>query len=421
MTTMAENKANGEARTTIDSLVDLLKSKGKLDLNSTALSLGVAPNIVETWAKVLESGGIVKISYEMGKMYIEILQMGKEELGAAERKLENEKSAAEAELESQKITLDRFSEAINNVNVNIEALEKQYKSALPDIENLLTQINRFEEASSSSTKKTEDMAKKAEDTYDAINKRFEELSKRLDTLGYTTFDRAIEDSNAKVAAALKSANEAREAIRLIESSNNEAFKAILKNIGIQAEELRKQALQKNEAIIGQLKDSSATLEAAIKSLQEHSNEVRAANSDLSDFKMHRNKALRDLNLEKSEFNDVYAKMHTFIMDNQNKISSAAKALSDKVNTLKSSFGDAAALYDKLTELKKEAGDLAKQVEGTKAEISDLSNQLKALDTLTKMPLVEKVKKVNDTIDKSKKMKRKVSGIKKDIDNLSKKL
>ncbi|MGC8652112.1 MAG: hypothetical protein ACP5UH_02585 [Candidatus Micrarchaeia archaeon] len=417
---MAENEEAGEAKTTIDTLVDLLRERGKVDLNSLSLSLGVDPKVVEDWAKVLDSAGVVKISYEMGRMFVELLQLGTEELSAAEKKLENEKGTVEEELSSQSITLDRFFEAIKNVNVNIGSLEKSYREALPDVEGLLSQIGRFEEVANTSTKRIDDAVKKAEDTYNAINKRFEELSKRLDMMSYTNFDRAIEEGNAKVAATLKEAGAAREALRAIEASNAEAFKAMLKSIDAQAAELKRQALQKNNDIIKQLRESSAELEALAKSMQDRSNEVKSVNSDLADFKMHRAGAIRTLNMEKSEFNDIYAKMHSLMVDSKGRIGSTAKELTEKVSALKSSFGDAAMLYDKLQELKGDVDVITKQIESAKAEISNLSSQLKALDTLH-LSLAEKAAKVKSVAASSKKSRGKVHSIKKDIDKLSKKI
>src|SRR5271156_5028815 len=64
-----------ETRTSIDTLLELLKVKGKSELNGIAIALDVDPRIVENWAKVLETGNLIKISYKVGKMYLEPLNM----------------------------------------------------------------------------------------------------------------------------------------------------------------------------------------------------------------------------------------------------------------------------------------------------------------------------------------------------------
>ena len=60
-------------------MVDLLKVKGKLEINSIASELGIGPITIENWSRILEKGGIVEITYEMGKMYVSILQMSVKE------------------------------------------------------------------------------------------------------------------------------------------------------------------------------------------------------------------------------------------------------------------------------------------------------------------------------------------------------
>ena len=71
--TQPSQTPSSEAKTSIDSLIELLSDKGKLDLNTVSITLGVSPTIMEEWAKVLESGKLIKVSYEVGKMYLELL------------------------------------------------------------------------------------------------------------------------------------------------------------------------------------------------------------------------------------------------------------------------------------------------------------------------------------------------------------
>jgi hypothetical protein len=54
---MGEGSAGEQATTTIDSMVELIKAKGKIDVYpSIAVALDISPAVVEDWARVLESG-----------------------------------------------------------------------------------------------------------------------------------------------------------------------------------------------------------------------------------------------------------------------------------------------------------------------------------------------------------------------------
>jgi hypothetical protein len=73
-----ENPEIASAKTTIDSLLDLLRTRGRTELNSVAAKLNIDPRIIENWAKVLENGNLIKISYEVGKMYLEPITLNHE-------------------------------------------------------------------------------------------------------------------------------------------------------------------------------------------------------------------------------------------------------------------------------------------------------------------------------------------------------
>jgi len=100
-----------DAKTTIDSLAELLREKGKMELGKIAQSLGVEQNVVENWAKVLEAGNMVKISNEVGKMYVEPLQVTKEQEAAVAATIDAQRAKLENELAMQRTTLDRCSKA----------------------------------------------------------------------------------------------------------------------------------------------------------------------------------------------------------------------------------------------------------------------------------------------------------------------
>ncbi|MCL5423484.1 MAG: hypothetical protein M1385_00165, partial [Candidatus Marsarchaeota archaeon] len=61
-------------------MVDLLKLKGRMELNSIASELGIGPLTVESWSRILEKGGIVEVTYEMGKMYVSPLSMSPKDM-----------------------------------------------------------------------------------------------------------------------------------------------------------------------------------------------------------------------------------------------------------------------------------------------------------------------------------------------------
>ena len=68
-----------EAKTTIDTLTELLRSKGKMEINKIADSLSIDTSIAENLVKVLEDANLVKVTYEVGKMYVEPMLVTREQ------------------------------------------------------------------------------------------------------------------------------------------------------------------------------------------------------------------------------------------------------------------------------------------------------------------------------------------------------
>ena len=62
-----------ETETDIDLLLEMLKKYGKSDLTNISIKLGVSPTIVESWVRILESGRLVRVTHELGKMYIRLI------------------------------------------------------------------------------------------------------------------------------------------------------------------------------------------------------------------------------------------------------------------------------------------------------------------------------------------------------------
>jgi chromosome segregation ATPase len=357
----------------------------------------------------------------MGKMFISYSQIGKGETEVVEKKLADQKSIIEEDLSSQVVSIGKLEDTIKNINVNISEIEELYQRSLPGIESILVQINKYNDIATSSIKRFDELTKKVESTYEDINRKADELSNKVDTLSTTAFDRTVEESKQKIISLTKEINEAHSAIHSIESSVDESFKVLFKNIDAQAEELKKQTFAKKHEIINQLKASDVELDAISKVIQEKGREVKSTVAELNNFKLHRESARRALNIEKAEFNDFYQKVHKALLDSKDVVDKNSAELISKINELKGSFGETAQVSDKIMEIKGEITNIQKQIEGTRKEIESLQLQLRALDAAKNEPISSKINKIKTINDKSKRTKSSISKIKSDVQDISKKL
>src|SRR5271170_5516673 len=120
----AQNPEIEETRTSIDTLLELLKVKGKSELNGVAVALDVDPRIVENWAKVLEAGNLIKISYKVGKMYLEPMNLKPEQQLDMKTKTDVTKFILEEDIAIERISLEKFSKNIEELNKSIGSMSR---------------------------------------------------------------------------------------------------------------------------------------------------------------------------------------------------------------------------------------------------------------------------------------------------------
>ena len=130
-----------ETKTTIDSLLDLIKKKGRIDLNRASAELNTSPNVIEGWAKVLEEGKLIKISYEVGRMFMELPEGRTASEQLMKQKAEVEMNNARNLLTTQTIKLGNLSDSLSKLKVQFSAVDELYRKALPDVHKRLAEIN----------------------------------------------------------------------------------------------------------------------------------------------------------------------------------------------------------------------------------------------------------------------------------------
>jgi len=99
---------------------------------------------------------------------------------------------------------------------------------------------------------------------------------------------------------------------------------------------------------------------------------------IREFRRHSESAKRTLNTARIEFSDKYQKLNENIYKNGKIVESNSAKLLDKIGTLKNAFGEVSTLDDTVRGLRRDVEDINKQVAETKAELSDISDGLRAL-------------------------------------------
>ena len=411
----------GEARTSIDALVELLRTKGKSELNSLSVALGADPKIVERWAKVLESGGMAKISYEVGRMYLEPITIGKEEVQGVKARLGARQNILEQSVTVQRGQLDQFAERITSLSMEVANIENVYRQRMPEVQQMLAEINRTYSAVEAEQKGIMDIKSNIEATYGDINKRINDLSAKIDMLSATGIDRNAAGSSEKINELVKAADTAAGEVDELRKAKDRFLDSLKKSIDSQVREFARQVDSTNKDIESRLRLSEQRIQGIAKSIRDQASSTRNLAGELSEFKRRSESAKRTLNSARVEFSDKYQKLSENIYRNSKVVEAGSKTLIDKISSLKTAFGDVAKLDDTISGLRRDVNDINAQFAASKAELQDISDGLKALNTATSLSLEQRANMLEQLAEKDKSSKAKVSKIGKKIEETGKRL
>ena len=403
--------AAAETKTTIDSLVELLKRRGKMDLNSISTALGVDTNIVENWAKVLEKGNIVKITYEVGKMFVTPSNMTAEQEANARATTEAKSAALTAENASQMLSLDKLAETLSSVKTSVVMAEKAESTEIPEVRKALAELNNIYSTVEQRNKGLEQMAKRAEEIYNQINKRAEELSGKVNTAGGDSAAKGIADARQAAADMTKEVASIDAEVSSIGKRANESIEQVRSNAVAQMKEIEKQIEQNRREVAAKMADYSRQMAATEKQLREQAKAIGSILAEVNDFAKERERQARKLRDIRVEFNNYYVKMSNEMRVSRDSTAAISKDLIEKVEKMKAAFGEATRIDDTITMAKSQIEELEKEIAAARQDVSDTAAQLRALDSMSNMTTEQKVNMISKIEGRAKNAASKLSKMK----------
>lgn len=179
--------------TGVDSLMKLVRDRGRIELRDAAVELGISQGVLEEWAKVLEKEGIIKIEYLFTKVYLTTQSMEKVELQKKAKDIGDMQVTMSREVETQVKRLERVGKELDDMReefVGISAvfenkmaaarqrvkelddIEKQYEEMCfrcnSSNEKFISDINTLKKGIEESEKKLEKLQKMDEELQDRI-------------------------------------------------------------------------------------------------------------------------------------------------------------------------------------------------------------------------------------------------------------
>ncbi|MDE1865406.1 MAG: hypothetical protein KGH94_02070 [Candidatus Micrarchaeota archaeon] len=396
----SEQGATPEAKTSIDSLLELLKEKGKLDLTTISISLGVSPSIIEEWARVLENGKLVRISYEVGKMYLEARGETGEQARATSVRAEAQKSVLQNEMKVEKITLDKYSKNLEDLSTTVAGMDAIYKQKLPAIQRIFAELDTMSAPMSKKTRELDSTMKSAEAYFAQLDKKVDDLYSKINTLEGANIERTLRQKEETLKLALARADTAKATLVDIEDTKQALYGKISSDIDIQVREFKAALKTSIEQIYNDLKADAAQAITVDKEIRTELAETSKVSGEAMRLKKEVESSKNLLLNARKSFKDQYVKT----IEEVNQISGSVMQKYDKaqldLNTLKASMGEVTSIHESIVKTKAELESVQKSISASREEVETIISAIRALDAEKNIDPGKKAKAVAELSKKS---------------------
>jgi len=410
-----ETDPNLEAKTSIDSLLELLKEKGKTDLNTVSITLGVSPTIIEEWAKVLENGKLIRISYEVGKMYLEPISESGEQGRTTSIKTDAQKAALMNEMEVENITLDKYSKNLEDLAATVAGMENVYRQKLPNIQKIFADLDSMSAPMAKKTKELEATKTSAESYFSQLDKKVDEIYVKVNALETSNVERAIRQKEEMLKTALSRADAARSTLIDLEDTKGVLYNKISWDIDQQVKEFKAGLRAQIDQIYGELKADAAEAVSIDKEIRTELAETSKIAGDAERLKKEAEASRVALLSSRNLFKDRYAKTVNEIEQSATTVGQKYANAQLQLAALKESMGDVSKLHDTIENTKIELDTIRKSIETSKQIVGGILGSLKSVDNLKAADPAVKAKAVTELSKQSFSAKLKGEQIKKSLD------
>lgn len=252
--------------TGVDSLIRLVKEKGKVELLVAAQLLGLPQTTVEDWAHILEEEGIIKIDYQLTKVFFIWVPPTAAEIAEKKDVFRRRKTQVEADIskiggiqEQGKAELKAYSEAV-------ERISEKFSSDFAKLEELSGQLEAAKGKKSKISKATLEKVDAFGSKLDGIEKSLKEMEAQLRGAGKSFGKKKIRKK------AKSSIEDSKEHIKELGMQLNELVNRV--------EELKK-ASPKGKVNVGNVKSEFERMRKEFREVREES---EALTSMVSEFK-----------------------------------------------------------------------------------------------------------------------------------------
>jgi len=410
------DKSVKETRTTIDSMLELLRSRGRMDINSITAMLNTAPTVVEGWAKVLESGGLAKITYDFGRMYVEPTNIGVSE-EAQKAQSTARRTVVEQSLETQNILINRINDAIRSIDQATIEAEKEFSKQQPGLRRSLDELNRLKTTIELYKTQMQAVAKSAEIDYSTITKKIETVSRGLEPFASNSFETTIQiitKRTNEIIAAIKNSETSFDAL---EKSKDSAIEEIKRNFSTQIKELESTVNSSINQINSSYAQYKAQLNGELKTMDTQATLAVYALKQLRELVNEEQRYAKRIDDHKRQLTEKYAKVESELRAANTLMARKSDELTATIDNLINKFGPLGEVSTSIELAKSRKLEVEKEIVSMMTELKGVSGVLSSIGSSKGMPEDQRAKLLTELGQKSTQIMSRIEALRKSLSGI----
>lgn len=370
-------------------MVDLLKVKGKLEINSIASELGIGPITIENWSRILEKGGIVEITYEMGKMYVSILQMSVKEKEDLKNKVQLGQKTVTTLVESKTEELHLLAQNLDDLKIIVQKANRLYTEKLPNIQAKLTEINNVYVHVEHDKNVVIEIKENIEKTFNASEKQITDL---VEKTKYLESDERIQKINTAIASLKDLSGKSKEYNDFITNLNKNREKAIAEmksDIDRKSKQLKEELDKQSKELVDQLHAHAEESKRYNESILEQTKISNDLSKRFSEFMKQKDLMVKNMNKAFADFKDKYARSYSSVTKNMDLLNAHSDQLKASIKEVKDSFGSASTIFDFISDIEASVKKTDENIAAMRTQIENIKKEFNTFRNDKTKTLTEK--------------------------------
>ncbi len=360
-------------KTTIDSMLEYINANGKSNVNTIATVLGTYSGIIEDWAKILESGGLVKITNELGQMFVAPVSASPAQHVAATELISIQKAKISQSSEYQRLREEQLKTKLEELYKEVQVLDKEFMRKFPALHKSLADLDRMFGKATRMEKRINEIQKKAESEKKSVITKFDYEYKRLGDISAKSVD------IQKITELAEDAKRFGNVIEDLKTNKRKELEAIRKDIDDQVRLLKKTLDEAEREIDAEIKRASDSVKIELQNLNEWNTIAKSASQNLPKTISEEKAALKRMDELKvrveSDYNSIEKSLNQLASDYVHKAQPLFDSIEQMSQKLSVSGGAGRAIIaanQSIAEAKKELSAVQKDISSLERGIKNVN-------------------------------------------------